>query len=136
MKLAYVDTSVLAALAFGDAEARSLGDLLGDLAAYDCLLSSNLLEAELRSAFSREGLPFERRALGDVRWVLPERPLTRELSAVLASGYLRGADLWHVATALYVTPRPEDLAFVTLDARQAAVARALGFMTVPAAGGG
>ena len=129
MKLAYVDSSALAALAFGEAHAERLGDLAG----YEHLLSSNLLEAELRSAFAREGLPFERRALGDVRWVLPERPLTRELSAVLASGYLRGADLWHVATALYVAPRPEDLAFVTLDERQATVAGALGFVTVPAA---
>ncbi len=129
MKLAYVDGSALAALAFGEAHAERLGDLAG----YEHLLSSNLLEAELRSAFAREGLPFERRALADVRWVLPERPLTRELSAVLASGYLRGADLWHVATALYVAPRPEDLAFVTLDQRQATVAGALGFVTVPSA---
>ena len=128
MKAAYVDTSALAALVLDESGAGRLGDL-GE---YDRLLSSNLLEAELRAVFAREGLPFERRALADVQWVLPERPLTRELSAVLASGYLRGPDLWHVATALYVSPRPSDLEFVTLDARQAVVASAVGFTTVPA----
>ncbi len=128
VKLAYVDTSALTALALGEAGAASLGDLND----YDALFSSNLLEAELRSVFAREGVPLERGVFADVQWILPERPLTLELSVVLASGYLRGADLWHVATALYASPRPEDLAFVTLDRRQAAVASAVGFMIVPA----
>ena len=128
VKLAYVDTSALTALALGEAGAASLGDLND----YDALFSSNLLEAELRSVFAREGVPFERSVFADVQWILPERPLTLELSVVLASGYLRGADLWHVATALYASPRPEDLAFVTLDRRQATVASGVGFMVVPA----
>ena len=76
-------------------------------------------------------MPFERSVFADVQWILPERPLTLELSVVLASGYLRGADLWHVATALYASPRPEDLEFVTLDRRQAAVASGVGFTIVP-----
>ena len=49
---------------------------------------------------------------------------------MLEAGYLRGADLWHVAHALYVTPCPASLSFVTLDARQGAVAEALGFPVV------
>ena len=40
---------------------------------------------------------------------------------------IRGADLWHVASALYAAPRPESLSFATLDLRQGAVAEALGF---------
>lgn len=52
VKLAYVDTSALTALALGEAGAGSLGDL-GE---YDALVSSNLLEAELRSVFAREGV--------------------------------------------------------------------------------
>ncbi|HEX9564514.1 MAG TPA: hypothetical protein VF981_11105 [Gemmatimonadaceae bacterium] len=36
---------------------------------------------------------------------------------------------WHLATALYVMPDPSQLAFVTLDATQRKVARALGFKT-------
>ena len=46
---------------------------------------------------------------------------------VLETGYLRGADLWHVATALYVSPQSGSLSFATLDARQSAVAEAFGF---------
>ena len=46
---------------------------------------------------------------------------------MLETGYLRGADLWHVATALYVSPQARNLSFATLDARQNAVAAALGF---------
>lgn len=39
----------------------------------------------------------------------------------------RGADLWHVASALYVAPSPADLYFLTLDERQRSVAATLGF---------
>jgi hypothetical protein len=46
---------------------------------------------------------------------------------VLDAGYLRGADCWHVATALYVSPEPSRLSFLTLDERQRDVARTLGF---------
>ena len=50
--------------------------------------------------------------------------------AEFGAGNLRGADLWHVAMALYVSPRPDSLSFATLGARQSAVAEALGF-TIP-----
>ena len=49
------------------------------------------------------------------------------MEAVLASGYLRGADLWHVAAALYSFPDPRTATFLTLDNRQREVAEALGF---------
>ena len=124
MSTAYVDTSVLTALAFGEpgaeAHARRLDEFSG-------LISSNLLEAELRAAFVREDLFFQESAIARIEWVLPERPLAREFAAVLEAGYLRGADLWHVAVALYVSPGPGSLSFATLDARQSAVADALGF---------
>ena len=49
-------------------------------------------------------------------------------AAVARAGqHLRGADLWHIATALYTTPEPGDISFVTLDHRQRTVAKALGF---------
>ena len=127
MRAAYVDTSALAALALNETAAPGVSQRL---ATYERVLSSNLLEAELRSVFAREASTFEKRFLEGVDWILPDRPLTAELSAVLAAGTLHGADLWHVATALYAAPRPEDLAFVTLDHRQATVAGALGFVTV------
>jgi hypothetical protein len=53
--------------------------------------------------------------------------LTDEISRVLSAGYLRGADLWHVACALYLEPEPDELVFLTLDASQKAVAAKLGF---------
>lgn len=127
MSTAYVDTSVLTAIAFdepgAEARARRLEEFSG-------LLSSNLLEAELRAAFARENLVFQESAIARIEWVLPDRPLAPEFAAVLEAGYLRGADLWHVAMALYVSPKPGSLFFATLDARQSAVADALGF-TVP-----
>ena len=57
----------------------------------------------------------------------PGSALTREFETALQVGYLRGADLWHVATALYMSPEPGDISFVTLDRRQRNVAKALGF---------
>jgi len=90
------------------------------------------LEAELRAALSREGVADDGSILGRLSWLLPDRPLSAEIGAVLAAGYLRGADLWHLACALYLSPDPRELAFVTLDQQQGAVAAALGFrVTIP-----
>ena len=124
MSVACVDTSVLTAIAFDEPGAAALAGRLGE---FTRLLSSNLLEAELRAAFARENLTFPETAIAGIDWILPDRPLAPELTTVLEAGYLRGADLWHVATALYVTPHPEYLSFATLDARQGAVAAVLGF---------
>ena len=123
---AYVDTSVVVALLFGD---RSATRALGALGRVKDIWSSALLEAELRSVASREGV---RRAAIDaalrpVRWVLPNRRLQPEIEAVLAAGYLRGADLWHLACALSVASRPSTLPFLSLDAAQRQVAAKLGF---------
>ncbi len=126
MSAAYVDTSVLAAIAFDEQDAVALAR---QMAGFDRLLSSDLLEAELRAAFAREGVEFQKRMVGGIEWILPQRSLAAEFTAVLEIGYLRGADLWHVATALYVAPDPGELLFLTLDDRQCAVAAALGFVT-------
>jgi len=40
---------------------------------------------------------------------------------------LKGADAWHLACALSIAEQPRKLAFLTLDRRQGAVARHLGF---------
>ena len=124
MSVAYVDSSVLAAIAFDEPGAAAHARRLDQ---FTRLISSNLLEAELRAAFAREELLFQESAIAGIEWVLPDRTLAPEFAAVLEKGYLRGADLWHVATALYVFPRAGGLAFATLDAGQSAVAAALGF---------
>ena len=81
----------------------------------------------MRAVFARERLDFAASLVAGIEWVLPDRPLAPEFAAVLESGYLRGADLWHVATALYAVREPDQVAFVTADAQQQAVAAVLGF---------
>ena len=127
MSTAYVDTSVLTAIAFDEPGAAECARRLDD---FTRLISSNLLEAELRAAFVRENLVFQESAIAGIEWILPSRSLAPEYATVLETGYLRGADLWHVATALYVSPQSGGLWFATLDARQGAVAEALGFQVL------
>ena len=126
MSIAYVDTSALLAVAFSESTRPAVEQRLSQ---FTSVASSNLLEAELRAGLSREGRVLDPQLTRGVTWVLPDRPLTPELVTVLGAGYLRGADLWHVAAALYAAPDPEMVTFVTLDRRQAEVAAALGFQT-------
>lgn len=124
MNVAYVDTSCLVALEFNEPGAPALARRL---ARFDRLVASNLVEAELRATHRRERRAGAPEALDRLAWIVPDRPLSPEIERVLASGYVRGADCWHLATALYVAGDPGGLAFVTLDRAQAVVARALGF---------
>ena len=124
MSIAYVDSSAIVGIAFQDNGWTAMERRLGR---FSNLWSSNLLEAEVRAAYGRERKAFDVRVLSGVRWVLPDRPLTTEIASILQAGYLRGADLWHIATALYAAPEPGDISFVTLDDRQRAVAATLGF---------
>ncbi len=75
--------------------------------------------AELRSALKREGAQGqELHMLSWLTWIYPNRDLTREFDRITALGYLKGADLWHLANALFIAsgrPGP-DLP----DTRQAA----------------
>jgi predicted nucleic acid-binding protein len=124
MKAAYVDTSCLVSVAFGDPGGA---ELARRLEGFDELFAANLLEAELRASFAREGVSLDSTLLTWLTWVLPDRPLSREVSNILSAGYLRGADLWHLACALYLVDTPRDIAFLTLDSRQGEVAEMLGF---------
>ena len=126
MSVAYVDSSALIAIAFNEPTGQAMARRLE---AFSTLLSSNLLEAELRAACQREEQDFDLEVVAGIEWVLPRRPLTAELAAVMDAGYLRGAELWHVATALFIAHEPGSIAFLTLDRRQRAVADALGFPT-------
>jgi predicted nucleic acid-binding protein len=121
---AYVDTSCLVAIALGE---RGSEQVAGELDAFDGLLSSSLLEAELLATLAREDVGEEPAFLGAIGWVLPDRPLSREIRRVLAAGRGRGADVLHLATALYVAEDPRELTFATLDQRQQELAQTLGF---------
>jgi uncharacterized protein with PIN domain len=126
MTIGYLDTSCLIAVAFGEPGARALARRLEG---YDELVSSNLLEAELRAALRREGIEGGAELLDGVGWILPDRRLTAEMERVVAVRYVRGADLWHLAAALYLAESPADLDFLTLDSPQREAAAALGFPT-------
>lgn len=124
MKGAYVDTSCLVAIAFAEAGAASV---IRRLAPFDALYSSNLLEAELYAALQRERVSPDSTVLDRIGWVIPDRPLHVEITRVLQAGHVRGADCWHLASALYLAQDPGELSFLTLDTRQWSVARKLGF---------
>lgn len=123
--VAYVDTSVVVAIRFNQAGAERFRD---GLLRFE-VVASPLLEAEWRSALRREQAEPNRMDLELVQWIAHDRPLSEELERVFAAGYVRGADAWHLATALSLAPDPSELTFLTLDDRQRAVAEALGFRT-------
>ena len=125
MTTAYVDSSALLAVVFRDAGGIETAERLSG---FSHLVSSNLLEAEVRTGFARRALEFDPGVLSGIEWIYPIGPLSQELARALAAGYLRGADLWHVATALYAFPEQVgETTFLTLDLRQQVVAAALGF---------
>ena len=125
MSVAYLDTSCLIALAFDEPEARRIREATQE---HDQILSSGLLEAELLSTLVLEGVSADPHFLSAIGWVLPDRPLGPEIHRALAHGYAKGADLWHLATALYVAEDPTELTFLTLDQDQRQIALALGFL--------
>lgn len=132
MRIAYVDSSAIVALEFGEVAA---GDVAALLDSFDRLVASNLLEAEVTAACAREGITAPPPSLSELAWLLPDRPLSAELRRVFDAGALKGADAWHLACALLLDPSASELVVVTLDQRQARAARRLGFDVRPQRGG-
>ena len=126
MSFAYVDTSYLAAIALDE---KSAGALASRIKGFDRIVASPLLEAELRSAIARDNGELDETLIESIVWVYPDRPLGPEIRRVLNAGYLRGADCFHLASALYFMADPAVNTILTLDTRQRAVAKALGFKT-------
>ena len=126
MSIAYVDTSAIASVVLKDDGWEAVAHTI---ASFSSLVSSNLLEAELRSACRRERLPFTDDLTRGISWVIPNRSLGSEFEMALDVGYVRGADLWHIATALYMPYDPPSVSFLSLDQQQRTVAAALGFQT-------
>ena len=124
MPIAYADTSAVVTVAFRQPGAVETAHRLNN---FDLLTSANLLEAEARAAYARENRQFDDSILSKFVWIYPDRPLSHEFAVILGAGYLRGADLWHLAAALYFFPDPSEITFLTLDNRQRAVATELGF---------
>jgi predicted nucleic acid-binding protein len=123
---AFVDTSVLLAIIFQESDFKAL---VARLDLFETFYASDLLEAELRSVCRREERAVDFWLIEQLRIVFPPRSLRREVVRVLDAGYVRGADCFHLATALSLTSNPAELTFLTLDKRQRDVAAALGFLT-------
>jgi predicted nucleic acid-binding protein len=123
---AFVDTSVILAVAFQEADFQ---DVAERLERFDAVYASDLLEAELRSACRRDQRSVDERLIAPLRVVYPPRSIRAEVVRVLDAGYARGADCFHLATALFLVRSPSELTFLTLDKRQRDVAATLGFAT-------
>ena len=128
MKVGYLDSSIILGLIFKEAGYERARDRIES---FPRVFASNLLEAEVRSALKREGIPDSEldRLLERIDWVLPDRPLTAEFLSVLSAGLLRGADLWHLACALYLRGSHDSVELLSLDQRQIEVADRLGLIS-------
>lgn len=125
MDPAYIDTSLLIGIKYGASSVAAR-----EAARVHRLFASELLLAEIRSFVRRESLPAEAigREVEGIGWIIPERSLAPEIDTIGRQGYLRGAGLWHIACALYLSPDPARLSFLTLDRRQRKTAGQLGFL--------
>ncbi|HCU25137.1 MAG TPA: hypothetical protein DF383_08970, partial [Deltaproteobacteria bacterium] len=77
----------------------------------------------------REQVPwqFASEILEFVHPIIPERSLVPEYQKIFSHGYCRGADAFHLATALYLEPEAKNLVFLTADKTQGKIAASLGF---------
>lgn len=122
----YVDSSVVVAMLLEEPQAENLSKLLTkSQVAY----SSYLLEAELFASAAREKIDGERAVefAGLVSLVIPQRSLREEYRRIFRAGFCRGANAFHLATALYLNPEADRLTFVTADNAQSRLAKRLGF---------
>jgi predicted nucleic acid-binding protein len=129
LSAAYVDSSFLLAILLGELRSRLLQTTLRR---FDDWVAGDLLVAEVLAAAVRESLPLAQvmPTIESIDLVLPDRSLEPEMREVLGHGRLRGADLWHLACALYVAGEDrDDLAFLSRDAAQRDLATRLGFAT-------
>lgn len=125
MAVAYVDSSVIVAMALRQPGRSAIERAL---ARSSHAVTAEFTEAEVASALRRVELPHDPEPwMHAIRILHATRSLRREIRAVLNRRYLRGADCWHLATALWFqTTRGVALEFVTMDKTQGDAARALG----------
>lgn len=130
LAIAYLDPTALIPIVF---EEEPVGAVTWErLNRFPVLVSSNLLEAELRARFAREGQIFDPDWLSGIEWVQPGGRLGLEMDRIQAFASLSPTRMWHLANAVHLvsrlslTNRSADLAFITLDEQQETVARELG----------
>ncbi len=130
LAIAYLDPTALIPIVFGEEPVSTATQERLDR--FPTLMSSNLLEAELRFAFERAGQIFDPDWLSGIEWVQPRGSLGAEMARVQAFASLSPALMWHLANAVHLMNRLSlinrraDLAFITLNEEQETVARNLG----------
>ncbi|MBA3619104.1 MAG: type II toxin-antitoxin system VapC family toxin [Acidothermales bacterium] len=119
----YLETSAAAKLLVEEAQSASLAAYLDHLGDDARIVSSVLLETELRRLAVREGLPQDSvtHLLDRVDLFEPDRALFHQ-AGILPGPRLRTLDALHVAAAL----RAEAAAFVCYDQRQREAAKSVG----------
>lgn len=126
MRVAYLDSSVVVAIALEEPGSDRLRELVSD---FDLIRATTLLEAEVMAALTRMGVAANVSIFDDIDWVIPIFRLSRDIERVLAAGYLKGGDCLHLASALFGAGDPSQVTFLTLDEKQRTVAARLGFRT-------
>lgn len=130
MKAAYLDSSFAVAMIFGELPHQNLSRKYSEL---EEVLSCHLLEAEVYSTLAREkvDLNLGTRFLFGISLFQPDDSLAVEYKKILKAGFLRGADLFHLACALHLDPLANELMFFSLNQKQSACAAKLGFRVLP-----
>ena len=123
--IVYVDTSALGALLIERPESNALVEWLDQTA--DVLVSSDLLETELRRIAVREGIDqgVVARILDGVGLAALDRAVYRG-AALLPMPYLRTLDALHLEAAM----RLDAAAVLTYDPRLGKAARAVGLQVI------
>ena len=123
--IVYVDTSALGALLIEQPESDALVEWLDQTA--DVLVSSDLLETELRRIAVREGIDqgVVARILDGVGLAALDRAVYRG-AALLPMPYLRTLDALHLEAAM----RLDAAAVLTYDHRLGQAARAVGLQVI------
>ena len=123
--IVYVDTSALGALLIEQPESDALVEWLDQTA--DVLVSSDLLETELRRIAVREGIDqgVVARILDGVGLAALDRAVYRG-AGLLPMPYLRGLDALHLEAAM----RLDATAVLTYDHRLGKAARAVGLQVI------
>lgn len=123
----YVDSSALLGLILGDQSVVSR-----ELLEEQQVVGSYLIEAEVFSACTRESYEIQMAVelLERITLISPVRSLRPEYNLIFQSGYLKGADAFHLACALFLDPTCKNLTFVTADKPQAVIAKKLGFKII------
>ena len=126
----YLDTSAWIAWKFKQAGSDIFKKIALDS---DTVISCPLFVSEYVSFLKRNEILSQTRyeeELDFIRWIFPAVPLFKEYSQCGKLGFLRGADLYHIATALwFAQDRPSELIFLTCDLKQKEAAKKLGFKT-------